>query len=390
VASSFVSSLSQYFGSQLTTAKSQIFWPEQLLPPIVRYFTESKPPPESLLGKIQNIIYSLVIGALSSPTLFPTVILTSLLSIFLFMSWSSRLGGWAGRLSSPFASPSPTAPTQVTDQDFSYITSEDIAKSTRPPRDTDAILLKHRRVSYPVHFPAYSIDDGELTIGAIRKSAAKKVDLPETQTSRIKLFYRGKNLKDDGRTAREEGMRSDQQAEILLVVGDSTVLQRPDSSGDEEEVEEGPGKSKKKRNRRKNKKSGKSATGTAGSSGASTPVPVNPDATFAPSAAPPPAPAPSAPKPILTPIEKLETLASLFHTTLVPECIKFMASPPDNEGKRDFEHKRLTETILTQVLLKLDAVETDGDNEARLRRKALVKETQGMLNQLDAAAKNES
>ena len=31
-------------------------------------------------------------------------------------------------------------------------------------------------MQYPVHFPAYSIDDGELTIGAIRKSAAKKVD----------------------------------------------------------------------------------------------------------------------------------------------------------------------------------------------------------------------
>jgi hypothetical protein len=306
------------------------------------------------------------------------------------MSWSSRLGGWAGRFS-PFASPSPTsAPTQVTDQDFSYITSEDIAKSNRPPRETDAILLKHRRVSYPVHFPAYSIDDGELTIGAIRKSAAKKVDVPESQTSRIKLFYRGKNLKDDTRMAREEGMRSDSQAEILLVVGDPIVVQRPESSGDEEEVEEGPGKTKKKRNRRKNKKSAKSSTGAAESSGTSTPVTVNPDATFAPSAAPPPVPVPMPPKPILTPIEKLETLASLFHTTLVPECIKFMANPPEDDGKRQFEHKRLTETILAQVLLKLDAVETDGDNEARLRRKALVKETQGMLNQLDAAVKSES
>jgi BAG domain len=316
------------------------------------------------------------------------------------MSWSSRLGGWAGRFS-PFASPSPTsANTQVTDEDYSYITSEDIereqadsnretAKANRPHRETDAILLKHRRVSYPVHFPAYSIDDGELTIGAIRKSAAKKVELPESQTSRIKLFYRGKNLKDDTRTAREEGMRSDSQAEILLVVGEATVVQRPESSGDEDEVDDKTGKTKKKRNRRKNKKSPRQSTGPADSSGTSTPAMVNPDATFAPSAAPMPKPVPAQPaKPVLTAIQKLDTLAALFHDTLVPDCDIFISSPPKDDGKRAFEHKRLTETILTQVLLKLDAVETDGDEEARQRRKALVKETQGMLNQLDAIVKS--
>jgi hypothetical protein len=316
------------------------------------------------------------------------------------MSWSSRLGTWAGRFA-PFASPSPTsANTQVTDEDFSYITSEDIAreqadgkrdvsKADRPPRETDAILLKHRRVSYPVHFPAYSIDDGELTMGAIRKSAAKKVGLPDSQASRIKLFYRGKNLKDDARTAREEGMRSDAQAEILLVVGEPTVVQRPESSDDEDEVDDKTGKTKKRRNRRKNKKSPRPSTGPTDASETSRTVTPNPDATYAPNAAPVAKPAPVQPlQPALTPIQKIDTLATLFHDTLMPQCDKFLSSPPEDEGKRAFEHKRLTETILTQVLLKLDAVETDGDEEARQRRKSLVKETQGMLNQLDAVVKS--
>jgi hypothetical protein len=84
---------------------------------------------------------------------------------------------------------------------------------------------------------------------------------------------------------------------------------------------------------------------------------------------------------------KLDALASRFHTEFVPLAVQFMNNPPTERAKRDFEYKKLSETILTQIIFKLDGVETEGDQEARLQRKAIVKEVQGMLNKLDEVGK---
>jgi len=247
-------------------------------------------------------------------------------------SWS----GWPGRLS-PFGR-SGSDPVPVTEGGFSYITDEDLERSLQqnssssdetpnPNRKSDVLVLKHRRVSYPVHFKGGSIDSGILTVGDIRDAAAEKLEIPFQESERIKLFYRGRNLKDNSRLAREEGLRSNTNSDILCVVGE----------------------------------------------------PPKPSPSPTPQQMQPPTPK--------SPLGKLDEIASKFHTQLVPECIRFIQSPPEDKAKLEFEHKRLTESILAQVLLKLDAVETDGDPEARQRRKDLVKEVQNMLSKLDEVVK---
>lgn len=336
----------------------------------------------------------------TEPTLIAATVLSLILAVYLSMSWSSRFPSFP----SPFGrSNSNKKPGEVSDSDFSYITAEDLARSENEQsaknaafkpshnRDTDVLILKNKRMNYPVHFPAHSIDRDELTIGEIRAAAAKKLEITVTDMDRIKMLWKGKQFKDDNKTARQEGLRSDAESEIMLTVGEHVPKDddgSSDSEGEEDNETTAQGGKKKRRNR-KSKKGKKKGTDTPTST-ARDRSNVNPDATYFPNAAPHPKSGTSTPKPQAAPqtaIQKLDALASKFHTGFVPDCIQFLNNPPAEKAKREFEHKKLTETILAQILIKLDGVETDGDQEARQRRKDLVRETQNMLNKLDEVVK---
>lgn len=245
------------------------------------------------------------------------------------------------------------------------------------PRDTDVLILRNKKTQYSVHFPAYSIAKGELTVGQVREQAAKKVGTGDAR--RVKLLFRGKNLKDDGRTCRQEGLRENNEVMITVAEG---VGSGSESESDDEFDGIGEtaanGETKRKRNRGKKSKRRKQREDRGdGASGTSTPqlgVPGNQQSRT------------QSPKPPVTALEKLAALQEKLQTYL-PDCRAFEASPPADPAKREFEHKRLSETILAQVLLKLDAVETEGDAEARSRRKELVRETQNVLTRLDGVVK---
>ena len=69
--------------------------------------------------------------------------------------------------------------------------------------------------------------------------------------------------------------------------------------------------------------------------------------------------------------------------TLLPQCGDFILNPPSNPGSRNFEYKRLSEHIVSQVVLRLDAVDLQGDHALRQQRKEFVNQAEEMLARLD-------
>ncbi|KAF2029308.1 hypothetical protein EK21DRAFT_67932 [Setomelanomma holmii] len=376
--------------------------------------------------RVSDLVEFVTNPRFDDPT-YLTTLAVALAAVFITMSWFSRSGGggsWTGRFS-PFGRPgsSPNSGV-VNDSDFSYITNEDLRRNgaaqtpeivdwddKNPQRETDVLVFKEKRTHYPTHFPAHSIRDGDLKVGTVRQAAAKKLGIDDPR--RIRMFFKGRNMKHDERSAREEGLRGDGTgSEILVTIGEAPVggfapgaedAQRAWSDGEDEEdddddVDSGantPGGKKKPRKRggRKSKKKGASAnasgTSTPGYVGAGAgseylPIPSHINAQPRPTSAPPLNPPRAEPQ---TSMAKLDALASRFHTEFVPLAVQYINNPPGEKAKREFEYKKLSETILTQIIFKLDGVETEGDQDARMKRKAIVKEVQGMLTKLDEAGK---
>lgn len=320
----------------------------------------------------------------------------------------------------------------VTEDDFSYITSEDLENhgvsiprsrggnyrepehygqsaprlganfhNYSPPED-DIMLIKHKAVIYPEHFPAYSIGDGKLLVSDVKERVAMIMDLLPQQASKIRLYYKGRQLRDANLPIREYGVKNN--SEVSVILSDINSESSGDSSeeivvvGREADSSHAPSsKGKKKRGGRKSRRDQQRSPRESGStlnlevpagdqrrrekSQVRTQSPSAGSGVSGVSGASAAAAVPGGP------IDKLNGIASHFNTKLLPLCAQFTANPPSDPKKRQDEHRKLSETVMQQVLLKLDAVETNGEVEARTKRKELVHMVQTVLKGMDEKLK---
>lgn len=298
-----------------------------------------------------------------------------------------------------FSSRSPISPygamsgvPHIDDTDFSYITSQDLDDPTlavpvddlhhsrsyspaSPNADDDVLIVKNRGVIYPAHFPAYSIGDGKLIVSDVRDRVGLLMGVSDRTKRRIKLLYKGKQLKDPNAPVREYGCKN--KSELLAVVPEGDEGGNSSLSDEEEVIVDGDrdSKSKRKRKRRGNKKRPDHGSPGGGSSATS---PRDSNSNFE---------APNSPSSVASsgPMKVLDELSAEFKNTWLPLCLKYTDSPPEEKKRRDDEHRKLSESVMQHIILKLDGVETDGVPEIRARRKDLVKKVQDVLKELDVA-----
>lgn len=115
---------------------------------------------------------------------------------------------------------------------------------------------------------------------------------------------------------------------------------------------------------------------TAHSSSSTTPAPPVPTTSTTSSVPAPSATGPSA---------QLAELSSKFENVWRDPCEKFITSPPTDPTARDKEHARLAESVMTQILIKADQIDLQGDTDLRKVRKRLIDDANGLLRKLDAA-----
>ncbi|KAI0884099.1 BAG domain-containing protein [Annulohypoxylon maeteangense] len=309
--------------------------------------------------------------------------------------------GWGSRDAiSPYASQSDNQDVpHVTDDDFSYITSEDLQNSLqsptraydpqgrRPPPnaplDDDVLLIKNKGITYPVHFPAYSIGDGKLRVLDVRERAGLVMDLSDRRIRRLKMLYKGRHLKEQDVPIRDYGVKNN--SELLVVVPEGRISDEDAESSSEEVVvtEDSIDQQKSRKKKSKTKRRKRERPGPAESS-ANLEVPGqrdegrrgSPDPSTQPSRVPSPA-VPSGAS------EKLDAIRSNFDAKLLPLCRQFISNTPSDKKKCEDEHRKLSETVMQHTLLKLDEVDTGGDPDIRAKRKELVNYVQDILRQLD-------
>ncbi|KAK1148500.1 hypothetical protein N8T08_009505 [Aspergillus melleus] len=90
-----------------------------------------------------------------------------------------------------------------------------------------------------------------------------------------------------------------------------------------------------------------------------------------------------------TPLEKINALAAWFHQVMIPRCEQYVADPPGDSKKRHDEFKKLSEAIITQVLLKVDGIEPDVDYRTRDERRSLQKRALKSLTDLESTVDGE-
>lgn len=334
--------------------------------------------------------------------LVPSLLLPLLLIYILMSNWGASFGRY-----SPFSRQAFHAPPVVSDGDYHYISENDIVEppsqyepdyylpnGNRPQRpdeeEPDVLILKHRRTTYPLHFPAFSIGEN-LRVGTVRRAAADATNTRDPR--RIRLLYKNKKLRDDTAYTRDAGLK--QNSELTCIVSETPEGAR--SSDDESATDDERQRTEPNGGVRINppmgnpRKPQRPKQQSPNGNQNLRPTPDSSQQPRRPSPSPSPRPfdpnLPAATGPAALALKQIADLDNKYRREVSGSVEKLLSKPPSDTKTRDYEVIRLIEILERDYMLKADAIETEGRDDVRTKRKALIKELSQVLARLDAAKK---
>lgn len=309
------------------------------------------------------------------------------------------------------------------DADHGMLEDAHRPSTTRPytvenPDAPDVILVRYMSTMLQIEFPPYSISEEKAYVGQLRDKVAQYL---QTDSRRVRLVYKKRDLKHDSWPLRKYNMK--QNSEVAAVkteaILDYSDRESHSSSGDDtgsplnQNPRRRPRATSSVRHRSDEnlhqQKTPTSATflhpnghmpsGTT--SERQSRVSLKPESDdrpyrressrtrgISPHPTPSSTPAPSSIPPAdpNTPLGKLQALSNTFHDQWLPLCRKFISNPPSDPQIRAKEHRKLSESVLTHILLNADAIDVDSP-ESRSYRKSLINEANDTMRQIDALAR---
>ncbi|KAK5046679.1 hypothetical protein LTR84_007440 [Exophiala bonariae] len=290
------------------------------------------------------------------------------------------------------------------------------------PDAPDVILVRYMASIIPVEFPPYSVSEETAYVGQLRQSVANYL---QTDPRRVRLVYKKRDLKHDKWPLRKYNMKQNSEVAAIKTEGILDYSDRDSHSSSGEETESSVSNVRRRpralssvRHRSDEqipRQTDHRSTGTSSFLHPNGHIPSatserqsrpslqpdlderyyrrEPSRTRGTSPRPTPTSTPTAPSiPAFppadpnSPLGKLQALSNTFHTQWLPPSEKFINDPPTNSQARDKTHRSLSESIMTHILLKADAIELEGNGDARTFRKNLINEVNDTMKKLDAAA----
>lgn len=383
------------------------------------------PASESVYDTIQNAFRNTSTASLT--TLGASFLaLLFLLSRYLMSHRNSFAASYGGSRS-PYTSARLSERDRTISDLYEYVDSKEIETHDVPFENDDApdlVHVKYMGSSFPLDFPPYSISESGVTVQEVRRRVAEKL---KQDPRRIRLVYKEKELKIDPYAIKKYGCK--QNSEIAVVVTEhlndysggldahhsseddsgsavslkpQTELRRPRGNSSvrhrSDDYKVGPdtgsflhpnGYSQRDTGREGRDPRRRSTSPARARS--KSPAPPSPRTSFVPpsprptpSPAPPKRPPPADPK---TPLGKVQALQNQFYDKWMPDCRNFVASPPSDPATRDKEYRRVSESVMRNVIEAADAIDLEGDTVARAERRELLREAQELLKRVDAVKK---